>query len=738
MLLSGIYDALPSHIWTKAEAQEKGAGLEADIEAETLVLDTDVAALMELTRGAGVRVVLTSDTYFTREQLIRFLTAAGLSPGDIPETLFISNKHGRPKWRDLFDLVLEDLGLAAGALIHLGDNADADVSPCAARGIASVFYDKWAALPRTQDHEINIQGKAKADWLIAGGERGLTGLRSRLAHRAPADMATDLEFYWAYGAATLAPVFAAYGRWVVDTLSRAGANTAYGIMREGRFLNRVVSAVAVCCGQTIETTDLWLSRRAVVRAALWKNDFSLLSQAISYCLGPTTDDILAQLGLARSDLAETFKGPAAVDLHAPGGVTALLTAVSRSISLQSKIAEESARRRQALLTYLNKTADLVDRDYLFLLDLGYAGTIQSSLHKILAREGVETALTDLYMALNERGRENVRTGTDLRALFGDDGYDSPLVHVLERTPDVLEHACMCVEGSLDSFADGGEPILIDSQRDDTQIKQMVAMQDGIIAGVTAIMGLLGKRTDAESPLVSHAGEIVRQAMIRPTIQDSETIGCWLHEANFDLADRRAFSDLRMDASRLEFGGAEAWLNIARHEAYWPAAALVRISPHMADIAASILDAGIASDTAASGAMLGALVICPDLGVGFDEKRQVAAALSLTPLGRGEIELTVKPFGADAFEQLRLSWPKARSVISIDQCAVVFRGEEQSSSADVIQKIIFEGDVHERDGMITMGPAGARAVISIGELVPPWPHALDLRLRFTYLRLDRLF
>ena len=125
-------------------------------------------------------------------------------------------------------------------------------------------------------------------------------------------------------------------------------------------------------------------------------------------------------------------------------------------------------------------------------------------------------------------------------------------------------------------------------------------------------------------------------------------------------------------------------------------------------------------------------------MGFDEKRQVAAALSLTPLGRGEIELTVKPFGADAFEQLRLSWPKARSVISIDQCAVVFRGEEQSSSADVIQKIIFEGDVHERDGMITMGPAGARAVISIGELVPPWPHALDLRLRFTYLRLDRLF
>ena len=385
----------------------------------------------------------------------------------------------------------------------------------------------------------------------------------------------------------LAPLFAAYGRWVVDSITDAGSEAVFGVMREGRFLNRVVTTVAKRCGKTIAAKEVWLSRRAVVRAALWQDDFSLLAQAITHCPGPTTDDILEQMGLTRADLAESFKDSAAVELHAAGGVEALLTAVSRSSDLQSKIAEESKRRRQSLLTYLSNASILEHKDRLFLLDLGYAETIQTALQKIVVHEGIDAQLTGLYVAINTRGQENVRTGSDLRALFGSDGYESPLTRVLERTPDVLEHSCMCVEGSLDAFGEGGEPIFLESQRDDAQIIQLEAMQDGIIAGINAIMDLFENRSAANPAFITHAGEIVRQAMLRPTVEESETIGRWYHEANFDLADRRALSDLRMDVSSLEFGNAAAWLNIARHEAYWPAAALARIAPHMVEVTAAL-------------------------------------------------------------------------------------------------------------------------------------------------------
>ena len=734
--LADIYDALPHHIWWAEDAQPVAAAVEVDTEADAMVLDHDVAALMDHALESGVRVILTSDTYFTRQQLLRFLSTAGLDKDRVPDTLYISNEHGRPKWRDLFDTVLKELSLQPKSLVHLGDNAD--VAPCAARGISYLFYDKWTALPRTQQHELNRSGKKQSDWLNAGGEGGLTGLRSRLAHRAPKDIASDHVTYWSYGAVVLAPLFAAYGRWVVDTVAQAESGVVFGIMQEGRFLNRVVATVAERLGKPIQTKELWLSRRAVVRAALWSDDFSYLAQAITYCPGPTTDDILAQLGLFRSDLSETFIDPSKVDIHAPGGLEALLTAVSQSQTLQSKIAQESEKRRQALLDNLNQQAGLKEQGTLYVLDLGYAGTIQTALRRILERENVPVSLTGLYVALNEKGRENVRQGTDLRALFGGDGYDSPLVRELERTPDVLEHACMCEEGSLDFFEQGGQPVLLDSQREDGQIQQMEAMQDGIIAGVNAIMDLLGDRPASESAFVTHAGNIVLQAMLRPTVHEAETIGRWIHEANFDLEDKRALADLCMDANRLEYGDAAAWRAIQRHEAYWPAAALARIAPQLVEVTASLKDRDVPPGIVSSGSVLGNLVVTPDLGVGLDERRQLAVPLALSPLGRGELEFSVKPFGPEAFESLRIALPKAKAAFTVDNCSVVYRGDGQSTGADVTPEITIEGDVERNGGLSLTGTEGAGVLVSLAKSTPPWPHALDVRLRITYLRLDRVF
>ncbi len=161
VVLADIYTALPRHIWRDDDAQRIAAAVEVEIEAEAMVLDHDVIALMDHALESDVRVVLTSDTYFTREQLLRFLTAVGLDSNRVPDTLYISNEQGRPKSRDLFDTVIKDLGIEPKSLVHLGDNVDADVAPCATHGISYVFYDKWATLPRIQHHELIRSDKEK-------------------------------------------------------------------------------------------------------------------------------------------------------------------------------------------------------------------------------------------------------------------------------------------------------------------------------------------------------------------------------------------------------------------------------------------------------------------------------------------------------------------------------------------------------------------------------------------------
>lgn len=738
VLLGDIYENLPQHIWVDGASITAAADIEVDIEARSLVLDSEISALMGHARAADVRVVLTSDTYFTRKQLIRFLTSAGLESSNIPETLFISNEHGRSKWLDLFDLVLTDLGIAPDKIVHLGDNIDADVVPCVLRGIAHVHYDKWSNLPRARSHEIKYRPADRAAWLLAGGDRGLTGLRSRLAQRAPENLDPGLESYWGYGATTLAPLFAAYGRWVLDTLRQEDAEVSFGIMREGRFLNKVIASVGASLGQKVESVDLWLSRRAVVRAALWDDDFSLLPDSISLCPGPKTNDILSQLGIARSDLAETAIDAEGFDLHEQGGVDALLEAVSRSPVLQSRIAAESRRQRRNLLKYLSREVDLGNLRKLFVLDIGYAGTIQTVLLKIFRRERVDTDLTGLYVAINEPGRENVRAGTDMRALFFSNGFSSEVVEVLERTPDVLEHACMCVEGSLNQFTDEGQPELLSSQRDGKQIQQMEAMQSGIIAGVEAITSLFGERTLVASEFIEHAGEIVRQALLRPTVEEAETIGRWVHEANFDLSDKRMFSDLRMDKATFEFGNANDFLGIQRHESYWPAAALMRIAPHLCEMTASLKDGAVTAGAFTSGAILGSLTITPDLGVGFDDKYKIIIPLSLSSLGRATLRQEIKSIGPETYQSIRIIWPEARAAVSIMSCEVTFRGEKEYKQVELKSQVTFLGSIYRENEIEILGSEGGQCEIYLGSVIPPWLHAIELRMMITYARLDSLF
>lgn len=735
VLLEDVYEVMPSHVFTSADSLATAVKVEVACEQSAMMLDHEVVALMGVARGQDVGVVLTSDTYFTRAQLLQFLIGAGLDEADIPETLYISNEHGRPKWRDLFDGILAELAVPPERMVHVGDNVDADVRPCALRNIASVFYDKWSGLPRTREKELPRAPSDRSNWIVSGGDAGLTGLRSRLVHRPPTGLGTGLQSYWTYGATTLAPLFAAYATWVVDTASDQNA-TVLGLMREGRFLTRLVASVARTQNTAVTNDELWLSRRAVVRAALWPDDLSLLAQAISYCPGPSTDDVLEQLGLSRADLSGVFKDPTLVDVHAPGGVQALLTAISRVPELQEKVVAHSAQLRRNLLVYLDQQEAFQGDAPVLLLDLGYAGTIQTVLQKILDYEGRPVRLAGLYVAVNSKGKERVLTGVDLRALVNDDGYESGLASLLERTPDILEHACMCPEGSLDSFDENGAPVLLPSQRSASQIAQMEAMQDGIVAGVSSILDTLGESVATESGFREYAANIVKQAMLYPTSQEVSTIGAWLHEANFDLADQRALADLRLDPTRLEFGGALTWSSLERHEAYWSQAALARM-PALSE-AATLVAEGHPIAAFTSGATLGVLSIVPDLGVGPETRQAVTVPLSVSVLGRGELQVQIKPMGPNAYQAVHIQWPATRSVIEVAQCAVLFQGETEQKAEDVTQHLQASYDVQAIDGTLVTGPDGAKLSLDLTALTPPWPHSLDLLLRFKYLRIDRIF
>lgn len=731
--LTEIYAAMPSSLFAADFGREAQIAAELSCERRMLVADSEIAALMRAAKAAGAQVILISDTYFKAAEVKNFLAAAGC--GDLPiDRLYVSCEAGKPKYRDLFDTVLKDNGVPAAAMVHVGDSHEADIAPCTAREIRTVHYDKWAFSPRVQKFEFPVEAAARAALLGRRGDFGLTGLRARLQFRAPRDIAKADEAYWQIGASQLGPVFAGFARWIVGMCAARGVGKVFGIMREGRFLGQVIAAAARDLGHPLQTEELWLSRRAVISASLYADDLSRLGDAIAIAPGETEDEILANLGLTRADVVAALPG---FTMRANGALAALTEAVIETEVLKTKVLARAAALRGTLLKGLGKQIDLGKAQRVVLMDLGYAATIQSVLAGILAREGAKVQLEGLYLALNDRALVHRQSGSDVHAFIGNGGYNALVARLLTRTPDVLEHACMCREGSLARYDANGAPVLLANQRAEAQLAQMEVLQAGILAGVAAVDRLLGDLTVTPGPaLATQVGRMIEGLLLHPSRKEAETIGAWRHEANFDLADRRALTDLAFDPAALEYRGYAALLDAGRHQVYWPAAAFANVNPFIGEAFA----AGVAGEYGpaflTSGPLLGGLTIAPDLGAGFDAKRGGTVALAVNSFGRGEIKVMIKGLSAEAFTRVRLIWPAAQAVIALSPPQFVCHGENETRPL-AVTGLSWSGAREVEAGVQLTGSHAAETIITLGA-APPFAHALEMTLRLKYLRLTPMF
>jgi len=738
--LAGIHAELPRYLFRPGFDVVAGATAELTLEASLMIGDRALTELMSKAKAQGVQVILVSDTYFTSEQVKAFLAVANAAEGRDYDRLYVSCEAGKPKWRDLFDVIIKDMGVAPNAILHVGDSLEADVWPCRTRGIGFIHYDKWSLGARTQTIEMPEALVARAERLGTRGDYGLTGTRSRLFNRPPENLSAGLVPYWTYGASTLAPVFAAFARWIVSSCRDIGVTRVYGMMREGRFLNRIIREMAATLGVPLETEELWVSRRAVIRAALSTKTPTLLPEFTMLTPGRTTEELLGAMGLTVADLAA--EGVHDFDIRADKALATLCRIIGRSDAMLPKVLDGAATQRRNLMTGLGRVLDLKSPGPAVVVDLGYTATIQATLQPILAREGSPLRLTGLYLALNDRATPNVRAGADLRAYLNQEGFAGTMGAMLSRMPFVLEHACMCREGSLAEYDSEGKPVLLPNQREEPQLQQMEAMQDGILAGLSIINNLLGSlnQTPADDPVLKgHVAAIISASHLNPTIQEAVTIGAWKHEAKVDFTGSYKLTDLSFDGPTMEYGGWSKLQDMNLDQVYWPAAAFATADPFIADVYAGGARGAYKPEHLTSGGMLGRVVVCPDAGNGFDERLHGAIPLALNAFGRGDIQAAIKPMNAQAYHRLRFTWPGARAIIALESLIVTYTGDNQRSEREVPGVADFSGWQGARVVEPGLVQAEPQAVWSIDlGAPPPWPHSLEISLRVKYLRLDALY
>jgi FMN phosphatase YigB (HAD superfamily) len=547
---------------------------EVEIERALTVVDLDIANTIQLARKHDIPIILVSDTYFTEDQLLHLLDRPEL--GSLQDIrVFRSHQHGADKAHGLWEIVLNEIGQSPEQVVHIGDNETADHLVPSELGVRTVFYERLGedfttVLTRENESEDPFGDYGK---FIdpEQGDFGLTSLRAKTLQAGPAKTSSAVSTAWRYGASVLGPVLTGFAEWVAFKAHEAGTPVLWCPMREGDLLSELVNNAARARGWNVVAKPIWLSRQVTSIGALDSADRDSVNEFIRKRYGLTVGQLLSLLHLSPGDvpwLAEQLDTVLDNDELS----SRVSIALTESPHLTNRLTVTATAGRERLLKAL-RNAGALDSGEITLVDLGWGGTIQLQLAKVLriANIGIEPA--GLYLATDNRSTKLHRAGLRAEGYVGQAGHPHEVVGIIARSPEVLEQSVNALCGSLVDFDDDGAPVLGTAVGATSQNLERQAVQDGIVAFQKQwnryVTNAGGEWPNLTGTAKHRLANIITASIKSPTAEEASVFGNWEHEDNFGstLVTRVLPDDL---ASAVPYMSPNDLADLQMRDSFWPA------------------------------------------------------------------------------------------------------------------------------------------------------------------------
>ena len=427
------------------------------------------AAITQVARSRGMKVVIVSDNYMPATHLLQMAHRAGYSW--MTETdIFVSCEHGGMKHNGiLWPVVLSALNVPAGSVLHVGDDARADGEVPTSLGIATYVRDTM----RTSHRDM-----------INTTPTVLPLSRIEAQYRNAMDD-THWDVAEVVGGGLVAMIVAAQvidAHFVVGHRSVAGVHFA---ARDGYLAHQVWNTLRSRGWELPEATYTAFSRSVVWRACLSE----LTRDNVGRFVGD--DEVLTVSRLERRvgcALDSQLDGDAPID-----------AATARDIVLKNTEAVLSACKslRARLLKYLQSHEVLMAGHHI-VVDLGWTGSTIADLAELVASESgdlavLEGRLTGLYWDATPQRMRIAMHGFAMDE-FGSTDDNVRLLGVIK----LLEALVTAPHGSVVDYEEDGTPVFVETapelrayeavmrQVGDAAVRGALAILDGTHpSGITA-------------------------------------------------------------------------------------------------------------------------------------------------------------------------------------------------------------------------------------------------------------
>lgn len=423
--LSEIYAAMSA--LAPAAPVEALYALELETERRLLSPRTGVISAISLLRARGKRLVALSDMYLGAATLRDVLPAAVSA---LTEHCYVSCETGlRKDDGSVWPVLAQRERIAPAAWLHVGDNEHADIQQPHWQGMLTpVHVLRAAALLDVVPALRPLRTTPDASWseqlrlgLIANHFSAIADVQPDAFHGAPVVSPRTL------GYVIIGPMVLDYLTWLSRLASDRGVEALLFLSREGHLLSRAfhrLQDAAPALTRGLRGGYFFASRQATGLATLRSQDD--LPALLDGTYNGTLADLLdARLGTTATAAVRARMGDAtmAEAVFLPEMRDAAVARLAPALDALLAVAETARGHYQAYWQ------DTVGDAPALVADIGYAGTIQRHLSRLLARP-----VDGAYFALDARAEARLSGVGDAQARYHDarfsDGHSPVLAHDL--------------------------------------------------------------------------------------------------------------------------------------------------------------------------------------------------------------------------------------------------------------------------------------------------------------------
>ncbi len=469
--------------------------IEIAVEEEVIIPVEEMKNVIDRLNILGKRVIFVSDMYLSQEFIGSILEGIGYK---ITDNLYVSNELGLTKGSgQIWHLVKQKEGVELSYL-HIGDDNWADVETPVKFGIKTVEFGAYRTERRVAD-------RFDKDLVPFSLMQRHTRLALDTAH----------ANWWARQGSVLgAIVVYSFINWLKNRVKANSIKHVYFCARDGYLLKRAWDVLDLDRELNLTSSYLYVSRKPLnFSTGYLDSSPNKLSSTFCDFLTVTyrgisfrkvverlqidqTPELLSDAGRTFGDLDRIYD-----DWHDRATLIDFIQRHSEAIYKKSNEIYESTSEyfRQEGLFSIDNAA---------IVDLGWSGTLQVGINKLLKAQGIERKVTGFYYGLNTNAAGNRYRAGWMEAAFGSDYILFEDQAYLRNAVDVLETLHSAPHGSVAGYRVEGRkwvPVMADNDVENTQFQNVVApFQEGVLESIQiwrdggSVAGVAGERITLNS------------------------------------------------------------------------------------------------------------------------------------------------------------------------------------------------------------------------------------------------